>query len=63
MKRYIVKHDRDEATHAGFHWNLFEVDTDDPHDRVFIGFGSWETCITHAVGLAELRHRTGLRPQ
>lgn len=61
MKRYLIKHDRDTATHPGYHWNLFETDTNDPRAKpVFVGFASWQACISHALGLIELRQRTGL---
>jgi len=63
MRRYQIKHDRDRATHPGYHWNLFEVDTHDPKaDPVFVGFGSYETCLAHVIGLISLHHRTGLKP-
>ena len=63
MKRYVIKHDRDKCTYPGFHWNLFEVDTQDPKAKpVFMGFGSHEACLTFAIGMVELRRKTGLRP-
>jgi hypothetical protein len=63
VRRYLIKHDRDPCTYPGFHWNLFEIDTENPKsDPVFVGFGSYETCLTYAIGAVELRHKTGLRP-
>jgi hypothetical protein len=60
MIRYQIRHDRDPMTHPGFHWNLFEVDTNDPKAPVFVGFGSHEACLAHAVRLVELWRRTRL---
>lgn len=64
MIRYEIRHDRDRAVIGDNHWNLYEVDTNDPHaDPVCVGWGSWKTCTAHAVGLAALRRTTGLMPR
>lgn len=64
MRRYRIEHDRDKQTIGDNHWNLYEVDTSDPHaERVSVGWGSWETCAAHAEGLIELRQLTGLMPR
>lgn len=63
MIRYRVKHDRDHQTHAGFHWNVYEVDTEDPPRDAgrCVGWGSHEACLAFAIGLVRLRAVTGVR--
>ena len=63
MIRYQVRHDRDRQTKPGFHWNVYESDTDDPKAKpTCVGWGSHEACLAYAIGLVELRAATGVRP-
>lgn len=63
MIRYQIKHDRDPRTLPDFHWNVYEIDTEDPprDDGRVIAWGSHEACLAFAVGLTKLRATTGVR--
>jgi hypothetical protein len=61
--RYQIKHDRDRQTKPGSHWNVYEIETEDPHrPPECVAWGSHEACLAFAVGLVELRATTGVRP-
>lgn len=63
MIRYQVKHDRDKQVMPGFHWNVYELESEDPkREPACIAWGSHEACLSFAIGLVQLRATTGVRP-
>lgn len=63
VKRWKVTHCRDESTKPGTRWDVWEIDTNDTHEKpTWLGFGSHEQCLTFAISLARLRYTTGMRP-
>lgn len=64
MIRYRLEHDRDKQVIGDNHWNLYELDTDDPKvPRRCVAWGSHAACLAFAIGVIELRHRTGVMPR
>lgn len=63
MRRLKVTHCRDARVLPGWRWDVWEDDTGDAHaEPTWLAYGSHEACLAFAIGLAELRAVTGVKP-
>lgn len=46
MKRFKIRHCRDSAVVPEARWDVWMIDTHDPHaDPLFLGWGTWASCM------------------